>query len=145
MPSYTITLDLPEDVYKRAKHVAQTTERSLEQVIASWIAPPLSSPDELIDEVAELEKLEDDELIQIARSGMPEDEVVCLHEMLTLQRESGLSETEWREAASLVEKEDWYTLRKARALYLLQERGVLPDDLGELLDEMRHGLHSPQR
>lgn len=142
MTFYTVTLDLPEDVYKRAERVAQTTKRPVEQIIASWVSPPPGTSDELADEIAALEQLDNDELAQIARSFMPADEVARLRELLVLQRARGLDEAEQQQAAALVEKEDWYTLHKARALYLLKKRGALPDDLRKLLDEMRHGVHS---
>lgn len=118
---HTVTLDLPEDIYDRAEREARTTEQSVEQVIISWITPPPPTAEELAREIAELEKLDNAELVQIARSTMPEDDVSRLRNLLTKQRERGLTEAEWREATALVEKEDWHTLRKARALYLLKK------------------------
>lgn len=141
MASYPVTLDLPEDVYKRAERVARTTEQPVEQIILSWITPPPPTPDEMFNKVAELGKLSNDELIRIARSVMPETEIARLRELLAMQRKRGLTDAEEREAATLVEREDWYALRRARALYLLKTRNALPDDLRKLLDELGHGIH----
>jgi hypothetical protein len=52
-----------------------------------------------------------------------------LQELLAIQRRRELTAGEQREAASLVQQEDRITLRKARALFLLKERGLSPGDL----------------
>jgi hypothetical protein len=140
MTSHTMTLNVPEDIYQRAERVARTTEQPVEQVIVGWITPP-STLDEIANEIAELDQLSDDELTEVARFVMPEGETDRLHDLFAMQRERGLTEAEQREAVALVEREDLYTLRRARALYLLKERTALPDDLRKLLDEMRHGIH----
>ncbi len=49
--------------------------------------------------------------------------------MLAAQRQRSLSADEQQEAVALVEQEDFVTLRKARALFLLKQRGILPGDL----------------
>ena len=142
MTSYTVTLDLPQDIYQQAERAARTTKQPVEQVIVNWIMPPPSSHDELVKEIAELESQGDEMLIQIARSVMPEDDVARLRELFAVQRARGLTEAEQREAAALVEKEDLYTLRRARALYLLKKRNALPDELIQLLGGTDHGIHS---
>jgi hypothetical protein len=72
---------------------------------------------------------------------LPERDLVRLQGLLALQRERGLNRAEQQEVAALVEREDWYTLRKARALYLLKKRNALPDHLKRLLDETARGIH----
>jgi hypothetical protein len=52
---------------------------------------------------------------------------------LSTQQQRNLTEKEQREAVTLVEQEDLLTLQKARALFLLNQRGVLPDDLAAFL------------
>lgn len=138
-----MTLNIPEDIYQRAERVARTTEQPVEQVIVGWITPPPSVPTEAIGKITELEQLSDEKLVQIARSTMPESDTVRLRDLLAVQRERGLTEAEQREAAALVEREDLYTLSRARALYLLKKRDALPDDLRQLLDEARRGLRFP--
>ena len=132
MTVHTVTLDLPQEVYQQARHVAQATRRRIEQVVVEWIQPPLdaeSAGSQVSDTIAGLQNLPTDELIRMARAGVPPDDSRRLQELLTSQRQRALTESEWREAAALVENEDLVTLRKARALFLLKKRGILPDDL----------------
>jgi predicted nucleic acid-binding protein len=49
--------------------------------------------------------------------------------VITAQQQRSLSEDEQREAVELVEEENFVTLRKARALFLLKHRGILPGNL----------------
>ena len=140
MASHTVTLDVPEDVYQRADRVARTTAQPVEKVIVDWITPPPLISDMIGSEIVELERLSDEELIHVARSSMPESDVARLRDLFAEHRERDLAGREQREVVTLVEREDLYTLRKARALFLLRKRNALPEDLGTLLDEMRHGI-----
>ncbi|MGE0681578.1 MAG: hypothetical protein AB7P69_11865 [Candidatus Binatia bacterium] len=126
MAVHAVTLELPDEVYKRAQRVAQATRRPLEEVVIEWIRPPA------LVKLPELERLSDDELIQTARATLPPEHRHRLQELLAVQQQRSLSEDEQREAVALVEQEDFVTLCKAKALFLLKQRGVLPDEL--LLD-----------
>jgi hypothetical protein len=130
MSIHTVTLDLPEEIYQRAQKVARATQRPIEQVVVEWIQPPQSEPGEA---VARLETLSNDQLLQIARSRTPSDHSRRLQELLSTQQQRTLTEKEQQEAVALVEQEDLLTLQKARALFLLNQRGVLPDDLATFL------------
>ncbi len=130
MSIHTVTLDLPEEIYQRAQKVARATQRPIEQVVVEWIQPPQSEPGEA---VARLETLSNDQLLQIARSRTPCDHSRRLQELLSTQQQRTLTEKEQQEAVALVEQEDLLTLQKARALFLLNQRGVLPDDLATFL------------
>ena len=91
-----------------------------------WIRPPA------LAKLPELERLSNDELLQAAHATFPPEHVHRLQELLAAQQQRSLSEDEQREAVSLVEQEDFLTLCKAKALFLLKQRGALPGDL--LLD-----------
>ena len=117
MAVHAVTLELPDEIYQRAQHVAQATRRSLEEVVCEWIRPPVQV------KLPELERLSDDELLQAARETLPSEHAHRLQELLAAQRQRSLSEDEQREALALVEQEDFVTLRKARALFLLEHYG----------------------
>ena len=132
----TITLDLPQVIYRRAQRVAQATKRPVEQVVMEWIQPPTE------DETTDLQKLLVDlesfdvaELRQIVRSGTPSPDTTRLQTLLHLQQQRTLTVAEHGEAEQLVAQEDWYTLRKAKALFLLKQRGMTPANLQLLLAE----------
>ena len=130
MSIHTVTLDLPEEIYQRAQQVADATQRPIEQVVIEWIHLPQS---ELGEVVVRLETLSNDQLLQIARSRISSDHSHRLQELLSTQQQRTLTEKEQQEAVALVEQEDLLTLQKARALFLLNQRGVLPDDLATFL------------
>ena len=123
MAVHAITLELPDEIYQRAQHVAKTTRRSLEEVVCEWIRPPVQVT------LLELERLSDDELLQVARATLSAEHGYRLQELLAAQQKRSLSADEQREAVVLVEQEDSITLQKARALFFLKQRGILPGDL----------------
>jgi hypothetical protein len=130
----TIILDLPQELYRRAQQAAQVTDRPVEQIIVEWIQPPTDdnrlSADKLL---SELENMTIDELVQVARFKSSNLDSERLQSILDLQKRQALTADEQREAEQLVAQEDLYTLRKAKALYLLKQRGVMPRDLAKLI------------
>jgi hypothetical protein len=122
MAVHAVTLELPEEVYQRAQRVAQATRRPLEEVVIEWIRPPVQV------QLPELDHLSNDELLQVARAALPPEHAHRLQDLLAVQRQRSLSADEQREAVALVEQEDLVTLRKAKALFLLKQRGTLPGD-----------------
>lgn len=117
MAVHAITLELPDEVYRRAQRVARATRRPIEEVVIEWIRPPAQV------NLPELDRLSDDELLQVASATIPSKHAQRLQELLTTQQQRSLSEKEQREAVALVEQEDLLTLRKARALFLLKQHG----------------------
>lgn len=127
---HTITLELPNEIYRRAQQVAQATQRSIEQVVVEWIHIPQI---EVANEVTDLEKLSNEQLTQAARSRVPLDQSDHLQELLEAQQQRTLTKNEQREATILVEQEELTTLRRAGALFLLKQRGALPENLALFL------------
>lgn len=123
MPIHAVTLELPDEVYRHAQRVARATRRPIEKIVCDWIRPPVEI------QLPELNHLSNDELLQVARKIVPAERVHRLQELLNAQQQRLLSEDEQREAMTLVEQEDFLTLRKARALFLLKQRGILPANL----------------
>ena len=130
MTVYTVTLELPGEIYQQAERIARATQRPVEQVVIEWIHPPQTETAEIL---TALENLSNEQLTQIAQASVPPDNSRRLQELLITQQKRTLTESEQREAASLVEREDLLTLRKAQALFLLKQRGVLPNDLTKIL------------
>lgn len=131
MTAHTVTVELSKEIYERAEQVAQATQRPIEQVVVGWIHPPAKK--NLTDVINALEDLPDEELIKIAQSNISANHTDRLQELLSIQQQRELTGGEQREAAALVEQEDFLTLRKARALFLLKQRNALSDDLNMLL------------
>ena len=124
----TVTLDLPQRIYRKAVETARATRRPIEQVVVDWIRPPLDDTDvSQKTNLAEMETMSTVELVEIARSTTMPLEAAHLRELLQLQEQRALSHSESAEAARLVEQEDMLTLCKAKAFYLLKQRNALPD------------------
>ena len=122
MPEHSITLTLPDAVYRQAQQVAKTTQRAIEEVVLTWIRPVPEKGLEGLDE------LSNDELLTISQTTVPPARTRRLQDLLTAQRQRNLAEGEQQEAAQLVEQEDLLTLRKSKALLLLKQRGALTKD-----------------
>ena len=130
----TITLDLPQDIYRRAQRAAKAAQRPVEQIVVEWIQPPQEeSSNDLQQTLVNLEKLTNSELVQIAQAVLPTAEAERLQTLLVQQQRRTLTLSERKEAERLVAQEDLTTLRKAKALFLLKQRHALPQELGELL------------
>ena len=123
MPEHSITLTLPDAIYRQAQQVANTTQQAIEEVVLAWIHP---APEEGL---MGLDKLSNDELLAIARTTVSPVYTRRLQGLLTTQRQRNLTDSEQQKATQLVEQEDLLTLRKSKALLLLKRRGALTGDL----------------
>lgn len=126
----TITLDLPQEIYRQAQRTAKATQRPVEQIVVEWIQPPPEDKKADIQSIlADMEKLPTNELIQIAQATLPTPAATRLQTLLALQQQRSLTPAERQEAEQLVAQEDLYTLRKAKALFLLKQRHALTREL----------------
>jgi len=127
---HTIQLELPEEIYTRAKRVSKQTRQPIEKIVAAWIRPPLENESEQIHEMLKgVDSLPVEDLVQIALSFVPKKDSDQLGKLLSLQKQRTLSEAEHREAMRLIKQEDLLTLRKAKAIYLLKKHNALPTEL----------------
>lgn len=122
-----ITLILPADISDRARQIAETTSRPVEQILIEHLKS-LSSPlPELPpDEQAELDALHhlsDDALWTIAREQVPDDAQTQAQKLMGKNSRSTISDLEAVELEKLVRRADRVMLRKAEAGAILKERG----------------------
>ncbi len=128
-----VTIELPAPLYQQAMQQAVATQRPIEQVVSDWIQPPVSVVRDTEDALAGLDELSTHELLDIARSQTPRLEADRLQMLLELQQRRALTPVERAEANRLVEREDFLTLRKAKAIYLLKQRKALPREIAALI------------
>lgn len=127
MITQTITLKLPEPLYRSARQVAEATEQPLETLLTDGIArmlPPLDdvSPAEAA-ELAKLASLDDTSLWQEARATMNPAEQAMMHELLDRQGASELTPADHARLQDLLEVYGRLMVRKAHAYLLLARRG----------------------
>lgn len=121
----TLTLELPPDVYKSAKQLADSQRRPVEQVIVEYIhLPQVEEP-----VGSEIDGLDDEELLQAVEMQLPATEVAQMQQLLDWQQIRPLTHFEREKLLALVELEGEITIRKAYALLEASKRGILPDHL----------------
>jgi hypothetical protein len=140
----TITLTLPDHVLQPVQRVAQATKQSVEEllVIALQAALPTLeglSPD-IMPHLIALESLDDQALWQVMLESVPLDQQHKLHDLLSRNQESMLTDSERDQLAILQQQADLVMLRKARAAVLLRFRGKRVPTLAEL-----SGLAAPDK
>lgn len=127
MTLLNLTLNVPEDLYRRLKLRAERTNRSLEDetvdVLASAVPLEDSLPPELAEAVAPLALLDDEALWRAARSGMGAEAAEKLEQLHLKRQREGLTEAEEQESAALLRQYERAMLVRARAAAVLHDRG----------------------
>lgn len=130
MPTQTVQIDLPEEVFRRLEGMAALTRRPLADVISQTIQgnlPPMFDdvPAEQRDLVAELQGLSDEALRAIARESLPVTHRRRQQRLLRQGEMRTLDSAEQTALADLREGTDRLVLRRSYALALLKWRGSL--------------------
>ena len=128
MTTETMTIQVPEVLYRRLERLAALSGRPLDSLITQTLSaniPPL--PDDLPaptrDALTSLEALNDDDLWQIVRSSMPDAEYEQFTELRAKRRAGTIAPDEQATLDHLVQEADILPLRKAYAAVLLKWRG----------------------
>jgi len=123
----TVTIELPEPLYRFACQVAEVTKQPLEAILRDSIAhtlPPLDDvPPEEAVELAKLASFDDAALWREARATMTAAEQAEIHELLDRQGAGELIPSEHARLRDLLDTYGRLTVRKAHAYLLLARRG----------------------
>ena len=124
----TVTLHLPEALYRRLANTARATQQSLEAVLlraVSMGSPPAweDVPAEYQAELAQLDRLSDDDLWQIVRSQTSAVQIARYDELLALNQSDQLTADDRLELQDLRSAGERLMLQKAHAAALLRWRG----------------------
>ena len=124
----TITLNLPEEVYNRANHLAQLISRDLTDVLVDAISLSLS-PTSLLNESEgnrseSIESLSDSEVIALSELQMESEQDIRLSQLLQKQQADTLEETERPELWTLMQIYQTLLVKKAAALREAVSRGL---------------------
>jgi predicted transcriptional regulator len=137
MTTQQITVKLPEEIFRQLAHIAEVTQQPLETLVAQSIIsnlPPFpdKAPPEIQAELLQLQALNIDELLHVARSQVDasQDE---RHQYLLKKNQVGqLTSAEQQELTELRTLVDRLMLRKAYAWSVLRWRGYRLPALAEL-------------
>ena len=127
MTVQTVTLNMPESLYQRAKQAADVLKQPLEDVIVDTLASTLplldDVPAEMVGELAAMAHLSDEALQGLANNVMLVERQELLHNLLDEQSRGELDELSQRELAALMAEYGRHMLRRAKAVALLIARG----------------------
>jgi predicted DNA-binding protein len=124
-----ITLNLPDEIYQKAKHFAQLTNRNIADVLTQVITlslSPISSQSVPINnlEVTSIASLPDEEVIALTDLQMEPEQDQRLSELLYNQQAGTLTNTEHSELVALMQVYQEKLLLKAQALREAVQRGL---------------------
>ena len=124
----TVTVNLPETVYRRLTGMAIATARSLDDVVNQTIRgnlPPVVDdlPRDMQDELSTLIGMSDADLWALTRSSLPLDQWQRHEKLLEKNGLDDLSGAEQEELSQLRDAVDLFVLRRSCALALLKWRG----------------------
>lgn len=137
MRSETLTLELPEAVYKQLSQTAHASRQSLDTVVLQSIRvglpPNLDNfPKDIQLDLWELNALSDHTLWQIARSEIEENKATIYEDLLSRNQNDTLTEEEKEELLSLRKEADMLMFRRTYAYALLKWRGHRIPTLADL-------------
>ncbi len=124
----TITLQVPENLYRRLEQTAHAMQRSVPEVILHALnvgSPPAweDIPAEFQADLAALDRLDNAALWEVARSRKAPTEMVRHDELLERNQSGALTDGERLELQALRTEVERFMLRKAHAAALLRWRG----------------------
>jgi hypothetical protein len=116
--SEIITLQLPETLAQKAKEIAAFTHRRLEDVLLEWI-------DYASNELP-IESLPDGQVLMLCDLQMESQQQEVFSDLLASQQEGQLNDTENRQLDELMQVYRRGLVRKAKALKVAVNRGLIP-------------------
>lgn len=127
MPTQTLTVNLPDNLYRQVVKRAERMHSSLEDELVAVVAAALSStadvPTLTLDAMAQLAYLTDQELRTAAQMLVASSDNERMQNLLLKRQVEGLTASEQAEAERLLQRADHVMLMRAQAMALLRERG----------------------
>lgn len=123
----TVTLNLPEGLYRQWKRKADDAQRPIEAELLELVATASPASDALATDIEEaltaLRLLDDDTLWRVARSHLAADVSAQLETLHWKQQREGLAPSDVATETNLVRQYERHMLLRAQAAVLLKQRG----------------------
>ncbi len=134
MTIQTLTIDLPESVYKQVQLQSRHSQRTVAEEVVAVVISALPIDEKIASDIAEeldaLEFLSDEELWNAARAQVAQESSDRLQLLLEKQQREGLTRVEQVAAQRVSHYHDRVMLVRAKAAVLLKRRG---HDISKLL------------
>ncbi len=131
----TVSVELPEPIFRRLRHIAEVTHRSVEDVLATTVDAALPQtpgvPPEVADDLAAMAVFSDAALWTAAETTLSPEQQRRLSQLTQEGETRLLPDAEAAELTQLIDAYDRAVLRRAKALALLAQRGF---DISPRLD-----------
>lgn len=123
----TVAVEMPLVLFERLERIANTTHRTVEDVLSSTInvALPIlpQAPAEVADELAAMQFFNDDALWAATHAMTSNEAEMRLQQLTDLSDQRTLSPSEQKESESLLTSSDRAIVRRAQAIAILTQRG----------------------
>jgi hypothetical protein len=127
MTTQSVTLHLPDGIYRRVRQTAQALQRPLEELLLDAVTTALplldDLPPELADDIAALALLNDAALWRAAQSTTPLSDQKQLDLLLDEKSRGTLTDRDQQQLDQLLSEYERVVLTRAQAALLLQQRG----------------------
>jgi uncharacterized protein YnzC (UPF0291/DUF896 family) len=127
MSTATVSIQLPDTLFRKLKRAADLTHRPLEEIVATSLEATLPSasglPAEIADELAAMQVYSDAALQAAVEPSMSRAEQKRLEQLNAAAGERALTAAEKKEQQALITAYDRSVLRRAKAMAILAQRG----------------------
>lgn len=115
--SQQITLEVSEQVVRQATQVAEQTERSVEEVLASWLESAVTE--------LPVDELPDEEILALTELQLTYEQQASLDNLLMQNQEGLLTVEEQKQLDELMRLYEHGLLRKSQALRIAVQRELI--------------------
>ena len=122
--SVQITINLPDEIYRRAERLARSIDRDVADVLADAVAASLTAFAHPPQESKPVSALTDEKVLGLAELQMDAEQDQRLSELLDKQQAGTLTEDEQPELLTLIQIYEQNLLRKSLALREAVQRGL---------------------
>jgi hypothetical protein len=134
MALQTVTVHLPEMLYRQVARRAQRMRRSVEDELVEVVSTAMPTmealPSDIVDDLEQLTYLTDAEMGEAARTTLPRQSSERMQALVLKRQGASLTAVEERELKRLTHLADRTMLVRAQAAVLLKERGHDIESLG---------------
>ena len=125
MAPSAVQVEIPVEIYERARQIATSSERTVESVLIEGLALLFGTLTEIDMRPEVLEEYSDERLWAIVYQRLARPQDARLRELVTFGEERQLTADEQEEMEALIDIVDHQMLLRSEALLLLKQRGHL--------------------